>query len=291
MSDSEESCGPIFEADASPPAVRRAFEQTTCVLIRGVVSELPFARLDQDLRLMVGAVRASTPHAGTARHLGMTEGQYEALCARGAINGFMFSRFLYGDDAKLALELASIVAESRVLPLIEALFDDAVTLHDFLNFRFRDPADPGSALPMHQDGTGMDYGWEGRPPVDRGPWMLSMFTPFVSCGIDRPALELIPLPVTSFYDLAGAPETRFGHLEISDARIDRELPGARWHPPLEPGDVLLFAERTLHRSYLAPGMSSARTSVDLRFLPRSRRAQGFGGAPVIDLPELTRRAF
>ncbi len=114
------------------------------------------------------------------------------------------------------------------------------------------------ALPFHQD----QY-------ILQTP-LLNVWIPLDECGVHAPGLEVV---VTDRHDLiavAGLPDHA---LPVERARIDEWLvlemfgPGALWRPNLSPGDVLVFAGTTIHRSHVTPGMTKPRLSVELRLVP------------------------
>src|SRR5258708_14660609 len=110
-------------------------------------------------------------------------------------------------------------------------------------------------LPYHQDSR-----------VLKCP-LINVWLPFVDCGRDRPALEVIP---QRLYDLT--PTTQGDHSRLAEIGVEIDAatvrdtfgPDNAWHPEMAKGDALVFYCTTIHRSYVTPAMRIERTSIDLR---------------------------
>lgn len=119
---------------------------------------------------------------------------------------------------------------------------------------------PGSqiqALPFHQDQS-----------ILQTP-LLNVWIPLAECGVHAPGLELVVTDRRDLLAMAGPPDHA---VPVERARIDERLvlevfgPGALWRPTLDPGDVLVFAGTTIHRSHVTPQMTRPRLSVELRLV-------------------------
>ena len=113
------------------------------------------------------------------------------------------------------------------------------------------------ALPFHQDQF-----------ILRTP-LLNVWIPLAECGVHAPGLEVV---VTDKRDLLAVAGPADHDLPVERARIDERLvvetfgPGALWRPSLRPGDVLVFAGTTVHRSHVTPAMTKPRLSVEMRLV-------------------------
>ena len=113
------------------------------------------------------------------------------------------------------------------------------------------------ALPFHQDQS-----------ILRTP-LLNVWVPLAECGVEAPGLEVVVTDKRDLLAIAGLPDH---DLPVERARIDERLvvetfgPGALWHPSLRPGDALVFAGTTVHRSHVTPAMTKPRLSVEMRLV-------------------------
>ena len=113
------------------------------------------------------------------------------------------------------------------------------------------------ALPFHQDQS-----------ILRTP-LLNVWIPLAECGAHAPGLEVV---VTDKRDLLAVAGSADHELPVERARIDESLvaetfgPGALWRPSLRPGDVLVFAGTTVHRSHVTPTMTKPRLRVEMRLV-------------------------
>ena len=113
------------------------------------------------------------------------------------------------------------------------------------------------SLPFHQDQT-----------ILQMP-LLNVWIPLSPCGVAAPGLEVVRTSQRKLLAVAGVQDDP---IPVERARIDERLVlaefGARalWHPSFEPGDALLFAGTTVHRTYVTPRMTEPRLSVELRFV-------------------------
>jgi len=113
------------------------------------------------------------------------------------------------------------------------------------------------ALPFHQDQT-----------ILQTP-LLNVWIPLSECGVHAPGLEVVVAGARGLLAVAGAPDHE---IPVERARIDERLvldtfgPRALWRPGFLPGDALVFAGTTIHRSHVTPGMAAPRLSVELRWV-------------------------
>lgn len=113
------------------------------------------------------------------------------------------------------------------------------------------------ALPFHQDQS-----------ILRTP-LLNVWIPLAECGVDAPGLEVVVTDKRELLAMAGPPDH---DVPVERVRIDERLvtetfgPGALWRPSLSPGDALVFAGTTVHRSHVTPAMTKPRLSVEMRLV-------------------------
>ena len=117
---------------------------------------------------------------------------------------------------------------------------------------------PGiQALPFHQDQM-----------ILNAP-LLNVWVPLNPCGTGAPGLEMVVTRERRLLDVSGDPADA---IPVERARLDEDAVlaahGARplWHPASQPGDALVFAGTTIHRSFVTPATTEPRMSVELRFV-------------------------
>ncbi len=114
------------------------------------------------------------------------------------------------------------------------------------------------ALPFHQDQS-----------ILQTP-LLNVWIPLAECGVDAPGLEVVVTDKRDLLAMAGPPDHE---VPVERVRIDERLvvetfgPAALWRPSLRPGDALVFAGTTVHRSHVTPAMTKPRLSVEMRLVP------------------------
>jgi len=113
------------------------------------------------------------------------------------------------------------------------------------------------ALPFHQDQSVL-----GAP-------LLNIWVPLDPCGTTAPGLEVVVTNNRQLLDVSGDPSdvipverVRLKEQAVLAAYGSRSL----WHPALRPGDALVFAGTTIHRSYVTSAMTEPRMSVELRLV-------------------------
>jgi Phytanoyl-CoA dioxygenase (PhyH) len=113
------------------------------------------------------------------------------------------------------------------------------------------------ALPFHQDQSVL-----GAP-------LLNIWVPLDPCGTAAPGLEVVVTNNRQLLDVSGDPSDA---IPVERVRLEEEVVlaayGSRslWHPALRPGDALVFAGTTIHRSYVTSAMTEPRMSVELRLV-------------------------
>jgi len=234
----ERGTAPVPAADLA--ALSQTFAACGAVHVRGAVD--PGA---------VAQVRAAAAHVYAERE---RLAQEDRLPAELAVQHLR--RFASVDDLRLS---------SPVLDLLGACFwrlgrqylqHDAV-LHPHSHVRWISPERGDLHLPFHQDQT-----IAGTP-------LLNVWIPLVACGTDAPGLQVVR---GSWRELLAVAPLEHAEFAADKARIDEALVArefdahAFWNPEFEPGDAMIFAGATAHRTYLRPGMSRDRMSLELRLV-------------------------
>lgn len=112
-------------------------------------------------------------------------------------------------------------------------------------------------LPFHQDETLI------KTPI------LNLWIPLTPCGDDAPGLEVVVTQNRDLLPVAGPADGAYvaERNQIDERKIERRYGrSAYWHPTFSPGDVMVFFGTTIHRSYVRPGMTAPRISVEMRFV-------------------------
>ncbi|MEE3717259.1 hypothetical protein V2H45_10915 [Tumidithrix elongata RA019] len=116
----------------------------------------------------------------------------------------------------------------------------------------------------HQDGA-LGVSFPTSDSLTSAPYISAAMTamvicwiPLVDCFGDRPSLEFIKQPCD-----------RLLHYDyLNDRKLENLFaPKDFWVPELKQGDMLIFLNGTLHRTYVTEAMKSDRTSIELRFMP------------------------
>jgi hypothetical protein len=182
---------------------------------------------------------------------------------------------------RLAQEIAdSPFMEFAVRTLGKSLFLSA----DQLSLRFRSPERPEASLPFHQD----CFYFALKEPemlISPEPMMLVLWLPFVQCGKESPAIDLITSPTPRALPLSTKRSPHFGHLEIAGEALPADA--TVWSPHFCAGDAAVFTERTVHRSRPTKPTDATRTSVDLRILSLARYPRALSGKRAVLIPDLT----
>jgi hypothetical protein len=124
------------------------------------------------------------------------------------------------------------------------------------------PALPQYFTQFHQDGYFFDPSWT----------VIHCWAPLMPCGIDAPSLEFIPAGLTDIRPSDHKPFRGEHFYDNKDLSMEEEIlphfPADTWWPLVfEPGDLVLYDNFALHRTYVLPQMTQARYNVEIRFIP------------------------
>jgi hypothetical protein len=110
------------------------------------------------------------------------------------------------------------------------------------------------------------------------PFTVNFWIPFDPCGIDAPALRLVPVDYKTtrhYAGFTGKPlreneRWNFGYFAPGALELEAVTKafGERCflRPAMQPGDVIIASNWIIHGSYRTPEMTKGRTSAELRFV-------------------------
>ena len=252
---------------SSLESVRERLAQSGAVLVRGVLE-----------RERVGAL-ARAADALYARIAGVLEREGAAGVQRGLPSGCRFAPTASSVTASALDDEAGIDVVWALVergPLAELLagvhggpcsvdLDQAWLRRQFAPDRYPPGHAPHS---WHQDGAlGYDFAASPAPREGLLP-LVTSWMPLVSAGRDAPGLEVIVTPI----------ERVLAPAELIESSVNETYGEAlRWRPSMNPGDVMLMAPGTLHRTHVTRDMTETRTSVELRVFRAETRPERLRG--------------
>lgn len=199
---------------------------------------------------------------------------------RGVCNGRFLARVALDDEEGIT----RLLSQPRLGAHLENILDEPPALHPLYNVRYRNPVEPATALPYHQH---PHHAPPGELSLSRTRF-IGISIPFVPYDGSRSDLELITIAMDQLFPLTDKPETQFASFELDRRMVLQKFGERRWRPRLGIGDVIVFRECTLHRSYVEESMPNARASVDVRIFGAKDPITVFKGADGILLPGLER---
>ena len=115
-----------------------------------------------------------------------------------------------------------------------------------------------SAVPFHQDASFLAM----------SSLVLNFWIPLVPCGVSAPGLEVVlgnPHRLLRHLPSGACVSRDYREIELAeDSIVSQWGRNKLWHPALEQGDVFVFSNLTVHRTYLTPAMTETRISLELR---------------------------
>ncbi len=241
---------PIFDADTITGAeLLENIQRHGAVLIRGGLDKAEIAAM------LARAEQAYTRWSG----------RY----ARGELNAVERTAFEVGhvspDDLRQETESFAVVAffvRSPLSRLLATLWDGNLLFLSDNCVPRRQLSGGGEAsrpVPFHQDASFL-----GNAGL-----VLNFWIPLVACGRDAPGLEVVmehpqgSIDRDSAVNQPSLPD--YSGIDIPDEEVMRRFGADKlWHPEMEPGDVLVFSNLTVHRTYMHAGMSRDRISLEVR---------------------------
>lgn len=144
-----------------------------------------------------------------------------------------------------------IAREAGLLQIVEEYLSAPRPLLTTFKTTFREAVPGPEHKVWHQDGAFMG-------PVRT----LNTWVALTKCGRDAPGMEFIPERMEI---LETGTEDAVFSWSVAPSLVDRKFPDHLVCPEFEPGDILLFDERLLHRTYILPGMSTTRHAIESWF--------------------------
>lgn len=170
------------------------------------------------------------------------------------------------------------IADSALAPVLDAFLGEDVrfVLNNSLLRRQR-PGDVERYVPFHQDAAFM-----GSDVTVVNCWI-----PLVPCGVEAPGLEVVVAggrEVLATGGQGGKGGAIYDAIDLSEERVVRAFGiETLWHPAFELGDVLLFTNFTIHRTYVRPEMAENRISIEARAVSGGGLPERFADEPLMPL--------
>ena len=99
-------------------------------------------------------------------------------------------------------------------------------------------------------------------------------------------MEFVARPTTTLLPVTDKPETQFASFELDRKPILEAFAEFLWRPLLVAGDICVFRDGTLHRTFVDSTMTRRRTSIDLRVFAPKNPLSVYARSPGIALPSL-----
>ncbi len=143
-----------------------------------------------------------------------------------------------------------LAKESGLLQIVQDYLSARPILTTFKT-TFRQPKPGPENKTWHQDGAFMG-------PVRT----LNVWVALTKCGRDAPGMEFIPERMNILE--TGTDDAVF-NWSVAPSLVNQRFSNRIVRPEFEPGDILLFDETLLHRTYIEPTMTSARYAIESWF--------------------------
>ena len=267
---------------------RAAMARDTCFALKQAIDPLFLSELHEKVVEFFELVNSDVSLEQMGEIIGLGAGRavghFQGARERGVCHHGIISQFIHGDENALIEAFARQLATPDLLAIFESMLGEDVFLTGWnLAIRYRRKDHAEYNLPFHQDSSL----WKQPEIFENGdPLMLILWTPFVAVDSSVPGLEIVAKPVDETLPLSVSPETQFGHLEVGESSVLAKYYEQIWYPHLSPGDVAIFRDKTLHRSFPSPSSEQPRTSIDLRILSRRCYPRVMSKTNAVLLPSL-----
>jgi hypothetical protein len=200
-------------------------------------------------------------NANDPRFASCNREEVQALADRGDVSGQIFELF-----AGRAIE--HYFSDLLLRGLLEiCLRNPSPTLHTFLTVK---PDRGTGGLSLHTDGIVQG--------TDKA--VLTMWSPLDPCGVDAPTLSIVRAGRQKVlrYLQEKFPEheipgwcsvTEWNREGVFDERALARTFGSPWFPEMEPGDVVVFTNWTIHGTQSSPHMTKPRSAIIQRWIDDS----------------------
>jgi hypothetical protein len=252
-----------FTWPADPAAIAVALESHGCAVVRGAMSgvELDMARRP------VAATYARHDQLKAAKQL-------PAVMSWTYKFGVLSLQEVFGDGGTIQAFVQNYGRNAAIQAIGAAFFKSPLKVEwPRIVFRRQSPTNRNREIPYHQDFYTQTEGVEG---------VLNFWTPFVACGQDAPSVEVV---THVFGDLLPTreqpliPENEsFDKIHITRDQIIAMCGDNKfWHPTLAEGDVLIFSDHVIHRTYITETMTNERQSLEYRIVSERSVLPSYSG--------------
>jgi hypothetical protein len=251
----------VTAADLTPAVLRNGILRHGSVWVRGLVPPTRVRRLRQAIDRAFDAYDATAAGKVTpevAAWYDPLDGVHHAHFARewGRDGGAVFT----ADSPRALHEFLETVRELHVDRLLTAYLGERPALSaEKCTLRRMDAKSWKVRLAnWHQDGSFLGTGIR----------TVDVWFALSRCGRDAPGLDIIPLRAEQV--LATGDTGAHYDWSVSLEMIDKAFPGVPvWRPEFEPGDVMFFDEKCLHRTAAELGMPGVRYAIESWFFAPS----------------------
>lgn len=251
-----------FDVSAPPNMTAKAVREHGCIVLRHAIDPAPLASCHDAVIHLFENDDTDFGKENIVRH-------------RGWCNGAWFAERHFGDD----MAFAKLIARPQLSGHLAAMLDQPA-LHPLMHIRYRHPEEQSTALPFHQH-PNSDAGGELSLKRIR---MFNVLIPFTDFDGSCADMEYVARPLAKLLPITGKPETQFASFELDREPILEAFADSLWRPHLATGDICVFRDGTLHRTYVDRTMTRRRTSIDLRIFDAKNPLSVYAQSPRIPLP-------
>jgi hypothetical protein len=265
----EETAAPLAEtapSELTVAALRQGLARHGCVLVRDLIrperAEALARGIDRALDAFDTSAAESGPMSTSPWYVPFAPrgGQYRVGGRRKWVraSGALWT----ADSPRMLFDLLEVVDETGIGSLVEAYLGERPALSANKCTLRRVPVDTDTN--WHQDGAFLG----------RNVRTLNLWLALSPCGIDAPGLELLPRRLDEILP-TGTSGALFDW-SVSPRLVEEVAGGPEGivRPTFEPGDALLFDHLFLHRTGVAPGMTSERWAIETWFFAPSTYPEG-----------------
>ena len=251
----------IAAADLTAQAIRGAFLEFGCLIVRGLVDPDRAAALMAGIDRTFDARDASVDGAPAAKTAPwfepfVPEPEYQASVSLG--RGFVGkgSGIWTADSPRMLADLLETFDRNGVRRVVTEYLGERPALSVNKGTLRRAVPKVGTEW-WHQDGAFLGAGIRS----------LNIWLSLNHSGVDAPGLEVVPKRIEEIVD-AGTEGADFDW-SVGDSVVERVSGGVLSRPVFEPGDAMLFDHLFLHRTGTTPEMTKTRYATETWFFAPS----------------------